>query len=214
MDDAKIQIMEQPTTSPAPLSNLVEQLVTSYLSDPATSHLDSPFLPNRARTIELIELLRRLTFPGFFDTQRLSSQTVHLHIEKLLGQAHDLMYEQVREAIRHENDRLPDSDHRLDGPQCDERAGRTTLALLQRLPALRKMLGLDIRAAFDGDPAACGMDETIFCYPGVDAIFVHRLAHELWGSKSHYCHGSWPSTSTTRRGSTSTPARRSDSRSS
>jgi serine O-acetyltransferase len=41
------------------------------------------------------------------------------------------------------------------------------------------MLGLDVQAAFDGDPACKSLDEVIFCYPGLEAVTVYRLAHEL-----------------------------------
>jgi serine O-acetyltransferase len=57
------------------------------------------------------------------------------------------------------------------------------MAFLERTPELRRLLSLDVEAAFEGDPAASNTDETIFCYPGVDAIFTHRVAHELWKLK-------------------------------
>ena len=41
------------------------------------------------------------------------------------------------------------------------------------------MLATDVQAAYDGDPACKSLDEVIFCYPGVDAVTVYRLAHEL-----------------------------------
>ena len=47
------------------------------------------------------------------------------------------------------------------------------------MPDLRHAISLDVQAAFDGDPAAKGTDEAVFCYPGIDAIFTHRVAHKL-----------------------------------
>ena len=41
------------------------------------------------------------------------------------------------------------------------------------------MLALDVQAAYDGDPAVKTLDEVIFCYPGLEAITVYRLAHVL-----------------------------------
>jgi serine O-acetyltransferase len=37
-----------------------------------------------------------------------------------------------------------------------------------------------VQAAYDGDPAAHHTDETIFCYPGIRALWMHRVAHELY----------------------------------
>ena len=59
------------------------------------------------------------------------------------------------------------------------------------------MILKDVQAGFDGDPAAKSKEEIIFCYPGLFAIFVYRLAHELYMQKvpyiprimSEYAHG-------------------------
>jgi serine O-acetyltransferase len=50
-----------------------------------------------------------------------------------------------------------------------------------QLPAIRELLDTDIRAAFEGDPAARSMDEVLVCYPGINAIIHYRLAHVLHG---------------------------------
>ncbi|MBK9923373.1 MAG: serine O-acetyltransferase, partial [Elusimicrobia bacterium] len=39
----------------------------------------------------------------------------------------------------------------------------------------------DIKAAQERDPAARGFWEVFFCYPGLHAVWWHRLAHRLWG---------------------------------
>jgi serine O-acetyltransferase len=51
---------------------------------------------------------------------------------------------------------------------------------LESIPMIRKILATDVRAAFDGDPAAKSYDEIIFSYPGIYAITVYRMAHELY----------------------------------
>ncbi len=171
--------MTLPLDTPSDFSPLTQRLVSSYLADRRAQHLDATFLPSRSRTIELLELLRKVMFPGFFDEQRLSTTTIHDHVGDLLSHARDRLYEQVREALRYEENRA----HPGQGDacsHCDDRAQAITGAFLDQLPELRRRLGLDVQAAFEGDPAAVSTDETIFCYPGVDAIFIHRMAHELW----------------------------------
>jgi serine O-acetyltransferase len=51
---------------------------------------------------------------------------------------------------------------------------------MEKLPTLRQVLGLDVKAHYDGDPAAKSLDEIVFSYPGLYAIFVYRVAHELF----------------------------------
>lgn len=60
-------------------------------------------------------------------------------------------------------------------------ARRLALDYLQQLPAIRALAAGDVRAAFEGDPAAGSWEEVILCYPGVLAVTVHRLAHPLHG---------------------------------
>ncbi len=196
--------------NPSPASDdLVGRIVDSYHADKRTQHLDSSFLPSRARTIEAIELLRQLMFPGFFDAQRLTSQHIHQHAGELLDRIRELFYEQIRQALRYDQNGGAEGAGRAEGageaseaegspalavppaPPAlpafpappDAQAGRVTMMFLQRIPHLRRLLALDVQAAFDGDPAASSTDETIFCYPGIDAIFIHRIAHEFYNLK-------------------------------
>ncbi|MCX5658163.1 MAG: serine acetyltransferase, partial [Planctomycetota bacterium] len=133
--------------------------------------------------IQTLELIRRVLFPGYFDETRLTTETIHYHVGDLLTRVHDLLYEQVRQALRYEENRTAGSGRGDACDSCDHEARRVTHEFLARLPELRRMLALDVQAAFDGDPAASSTDETIFCYPGIDAIFIYRVAHELWNLK-------------------------------
>ena len=54
-------------------------------------------------------------------------------------------------------------------------------AFLEKLPRIRALLRQDVETAFAGDPAACDEREVLLAYPGMLAVTVYRLAHELWG---------------------------------
>lgn len=64
---------------------------------------------------------------------------------------------------------------------CAKVARQTAAAFIRALPEVRRLLSLDVLAAFDGDPAAEHTDEIILCYPGLTAMLHHRLAHTLYG---------------------------------
>lgn len=170
------------TTTPptaAPLDAVVQALLASYPKDDRTAHIDATFLPSRARAVECIELTRRLVFPGFFDEGRLTAERLHAHTATLVARLDDALYDQVRQSLRYrenaqQSGRGDDCDH------CDAQARAATDAFLYGLPDLRQALALDVQAAFDGDPAAKHTDEAIFCYPGVDAVFIHRVANALY----------------------------------
>ena len=55
-----------------------------------------------------------------------------------------------------------------------------TISFLETIPDLRAVLATDVQAAFDGDPAVKNVDEVIFCYPGLEAITIYRIAHALY----------------------------------
>jgi serine O-acetyltransferase len=71
------------------------------------------------------------------------------------------------------------------------------MKFIRELPDLRALLAKDVRAAYEGDPAANSYDEIIFCYPGLSAVTVYRIAHQLHHQKiplmprimSEYVHG-------------------------
>jgi serine O-acetyltransferase len=165
---------------PNKMDQLVDQIVASYQSEDRIQHLDAIFLPSRAKTIEIVELLRRIVFPGFFDEQRLDSATVRYHVGELVGRVRQLLYEEIRQSLRYEQTRTGGAGQGDDCPDCDPKAEEITYEFLGRLTEVRRLLTLDVQAAYDGDPAAANTDETIFCYPGIDAIFIYRTAHELY----------------------------------
>jgi serine O-acetyltransferase len=154
--------------------SLVQAIVTSYEEEPRTRHIDAGHLPNRDAVIELIKLIRELVFPGYFGKQNLTARTLEYHVGELITTIHDKLYEQVNNAIRHQATRRG-----TDCPSCDTTAEAIVQEFLGTLPALRATLATDVQAAFEGDPAAADTDEIIFSYPGLFAISVFRIAHEL-----------------------------------
>ena len=162
------------------MEELVKKIIASYLEDNRTQHLDAFFLPNRQKTIEALDVLRRLIFPGFFEEQRLTTETIRLHVGDLLTCVQQLLFEQINAALCYEHSRRNISDHTENNDDCRRRARQITQAFLETIPTLRRLLGTDVQAAFDGDPAAVNTDETVSCYPGLYAIFTHRISHELY----------------------------------
>ena len=69
----------------------------------------------------------------------------------------------------------------LEAVLTDEEEREATVAkLLAALPEIRRQLGTDLVAAYQGDPAAKSLDEVILCYPAFTAISTYRLAHVLY----------------------------------
>ena len=162
------------------LPGVVDSIVRSVTAEPRMQHLNRVLLPNRDAIIESIKLLRQIVFPGYFGKQGLTTENLPFRIGELVIELSDLLYEQVRCCLRY-REQLPGADSQ--GSQCEEcdrEAAATVAHFLERIPAIREVLATDVQASFDGDPAAKSTDETIFCYPGLFAIFVQRMAHEFY----------------------------------
>jgi len=173
-----IRLLKKNETSSVGFSDLVAAIVASDLAEPVTRHIDAGSLPNREAVIDLVKRLRELLFPGYFGKQNLSTQTLDYHVGELLGNIRNKLFEQVLNVIRHQA-------ARHGSPALDfERAAEDIVqSFLQAVPSLRAILATDVQAAFEGDPAAGDTDEVIFSYPGIFAIMVHRIAHELFKLK-------------------------------
>ena len=161
------------------LPEVVQALVRNIAADPRMQHLDCSALPSREAVVECVQTLRQLVFPGYFGQQQLTGQNLPFRVGELVMEISDLLLEQVACSLRM-TDRVAGqgaADRNL--RDVDIEATRIMATFLDRIPAVRDILTTDVQAAFDGDPAAKSSDETIFCYPGVLAITVQRLAHEL-----------------------------------
>ena len=152
----------------------MQAILASYQAEPRTRHIDAGHLPSRDGVIALIRLIRELLFPGYFGRQNLTTPVLESHVGELIAVVHDKLFEQVNNAIQHQATRRG-----TECPTCDTTAEAIVQEFLGTLPALRATLATDVQAAFDGDPAAGDTDEIIFSYPGLFAISVYRIAHEL-----------------------------------
>lgn len=128
--------------------------------------------PRIAAVHEMVEHVRRVVFVGYFERHGVRTPTLREHVEALLVRARDLAREQVEAELTGTAGMAP--------KEAAARSREIARSFIGALPMLRGMLALDVRAAFEGDPAARSVDEVILCYPGVDAVFSHRVAHALF----------------------------------
>lgn len=122
-------------------------------------------LPDRSAIISLIKDLRRLFFPAYFGDPQLMALPAENYAALLLERIETALTTQIALA-------LPEEE--------SSQASRITQSIVAELPRIQQVLLTDIEATFDGDPAAANKEEIIFAYPGLFAIFVYRIAHELY----------------------------------
>lgn len=159
------------------LPEITEMVVATYTECSRTSKLGHRPLPSREAVVDIITDLLDILYPGYWRRQNLHIGNVEYHVGDLIDGLHDKLTAQITRALRHEEDCLDcESRSHLD---LEGIAQQKAIDLLRRLPDIRMTLELDVQAAFEGDPAAKSFHEIIFCYPGLEAVTVYRIAHEL-----------------------------------
>jgi serine O-acetyltransferase len=157
---------------------VVSELVNSCYGQDCFEHVSTMPLPSREAVVDLIYQGRDVLFPGYFTTKGIDP----VNLPYILGQKVTGFYQslakEITSAIRHDCHR-----YEQDCKHCVDNGRELGLSFIKKLPELRAMLALDVRAAYEGDPASASLDEIIFSYPGLFAITVHRMAHVLYHLK-------------------------------
>lgn len=164
------------------LQKTAMKMAENYQNAEVPMYGESLRLPERESVIGLIKSFRKLFFPAYFGDKELVVLPPEQYAALLMGRIYDQLMRQVRLA-------LPIEEEARAEEICDN--------LFEKLPEIQALVHKDLAANFDGDPAASSKEEVIFAYPGLFAIFVYRIAHELYLMKvpmlprmmAEYAHG-------------------------
>lgn len=160
------------------LPDLTDCIVTTYFKLSSINHLGHCPLPNYEIVISAVEDLKEILYPGYRRRDGLHAGNVAYHVGDLVDRLHDTLTLQIARSFCH----AAGKDTKCNPKQRSdfESLGQSrAIAFLRHLPELREQLAKDVEAAYRGDPACKSTDEVIFCYPGLEAITVYRLAHIL-----------------------------------
>lgn len=157
------------------IPEVVDKLMQSWSTKECYDHISPVAIPSHKAIIDIIKQARRILFPGYFTSASLHASNLEYYIGKETTELYDKLCEQISMAIRHDC-------RRQEKPctNCEQRASELAYRLITTLPGIASILSQDIRATLEGDPASKSSDEVIFSYPGLLAITVYRLAHELY----------------------------------
>lgn len=152
------------------IPEIVEALLTSYEELGGINHIEGVNLPNREAVVSITDDLLKLVFPGFYEPADSGASALRYK----LGAAISSLAERLRVEIRKSlniSQKTASDPATSDGLICE---------FLGAIPAIRQQIQLDVQAAYEGDPAATTQEEVILAYPGLEAITVQRLAHDLY----------------------------------
>ena len=166
----------------APKMTLTLTETIDRLADPQSlqglfhQHRDGNPLPSSKRLEEIIDLSRSILFPGYFGKSQVNIDTIQYQIGVNVEKLHRLLSEQILAGLCFSCGETKN----IHCNECKAEAERITTQLIAKFPELRRILGTDVTAAFNGDPAAKSTAEIISCYPVIKTLTNYRIAHELF----------------------------------
>ncbi len=131
-------------------------------------------MPSLQALGEFMTRLRAVFFPGFYSVPFASEVSQRYHLSANLDSIYRLLAQQIESGHCISNSETMDCAKNV--VDCHALAAK----FMDKLPHIRAMLEGDVQAAYEGDPAAKSPGETIFCYPSIQVMTNHRIAHELY----------------------------------
>jgi serine O-acetyltransferase len=157
------------------IPGIVDELVMICNRGQCFDHISPEPIPSREAIIDIIKRAMRILYPGYFMHSRVDNVNLQYYFGQEVTAFFEELSEQLTLAIRHECLR-----YNQPCTHCEERGYQAAIAFIRKMPRLRMMLAEDVRAGYQGDPAAKSYDEIIFSYPGLFAVTVYRVAHLLY----------------------------------
>lgn len=152
------------------IEGIVDNILEDYRHGRAIDRMDTFCHPDKEIIIDMIGKLLRIVFPGATREKSFRIYNARHNLSMLIE---DVMYnlnKQMTLVFRSS----------MDPEAAKEKAQELSLEFFRAIPEIRAVSQTDVEAFFDGDPAAFSVDEIIFCYPGLYAVTVYRLAHILY----------------------------------
>ncbi len=157
------------------IDGIVQRVLADFRQGKNIDDIDILNKPDKSEVREMVNNLFRIVFPGYFrdrsfkiynprNSFAVTVEDIFYHLNKQVNLALDFC--KLRGTMTEE--------------ECRAESYRICREFFYKLPVIREYVETDLLAAYDGDPAAGCFEEIILAYPGLMAITVYRLAHELY----------------------------------
>ena len=153
------------------IGGIVNELLEDYEAEKGSDEVKIFNHPDKEIIIDILTSLRKIIFPGYFRNRDIKVYTMKSNLSMLLEDVIFKLTKQITIVLDNDED---------DDAEILAKARAVSLEFVKRLRTIREYILTDVHAAYDGDPAAYSEDEIIYSYPGLFAILVNRIAHELF----------------------------------
>ena len=165
------------------MKNIIENEVNPILADIMADYgkgrtvdkMDIYNQPDKAEIMSILDELFSIVYPGFFRDKTHKIYNIEHTVSTIIEDVMFHLNKQINVVLKYTKAFEVNEEEKL-----DEFAQNACVSFMKSIPKVREYLETDLQAFYDGDPAARSKDEIVFSYPGLYAITVYRLAHELF----------------------------------
>lgn len=157
------------------ISGLVGEILDDYKKDRSIDNINIFDQPDKEVVIDILGKLRQIIFPGYFKNKAYRIYTAKNNLTMLLEDVFFYLNKQIMIVLRYDEKWVNATIEELSIQSYE-----ICMQFFKTIPKIREYIETDVQAAYEGDPAAYNKDEIIFSYPGLYAIVVNRIAHELY----------------------------------
>lgn len=158
------------------INKIVKELESLY-SDACEDQPDKVLgsYPNPQKVVQTLKTLVDVILPGRISFEQAKKDTLASFLTKRIEEARSLLLPEIAQALAFSanGNGKPLSSYQ-------DQAAKLFDKFLAQLPQIRKSVIEDVRASYNGDPAALSYAEIKLTYPGLFAIVSHRIAHEFY----------------------------------
>ena len=156
------------------ISQITKNILDDYGTGRNIDKMDLFNQPSKEEIIAIVDDLLKVVYPGYYRDRSYKVYNIKSNSTVTIEDVAYHLNKQILLALKYT------AKEEADAEKLAEQAEKDTVTFLKKIPDVRAMLETDLEAAFQGDPAAKYRDEIILSYPGMFAITVNRLAHELF----------------------------------
>ena len=161
------------------IDSLIDNILESYDHYGFVNRNEEENFPNRQNVVSILTDLQSLVFPGFRTAEDIDSINLRYVTGQKVNNIIAKLTREIQKALIYTVTKTNGNTQHITESHCFKLAEKTSFALIEEIPEIRRLIQLDTIAGFNGDPAAKSPEEVILSYPGLEAILVHRIAYFL-----------------------------------
>lgn len=156
------------------ISEVVDLILSDYDDDRTVNKIDINNQPDKRAIVDVVEKMMKILYPGYYSDKVYKIYSLSNNMAATIEDVIFHLKKQIMIVLKYSN-----REKFVTEQELEDKAKKITLEFMRKIPLIREIIETDIDAAYEGDPAADSKDEIIFSYPGLYAISVYRMAHEL-----------------------------------